>query len=79
MKFDCRNKFDLRYYGQVNWLRLKSSVARKGLVNTFKFGVPFILLAMVTYTNSNYLQLPTRRHECQIIFSEYNYSIREVA
>ena len=30
MKFDRSNKFDLCYYGQVNSLRLKSSV-----VNTF--------------------------------------------
>ena len=31
MKFDRSNKFDLRYYiyGQVNSLRLKSSVASK--------------------------------------------------
>ena len=27
MKFDRSNKFDLCYYGQVNSLRLKSSVA----------------------------------------------------
>ena len=26
MKFECSNKFDLCYYGQVNLLRLKSSV-----------------------------------------------------
>ena len=30
MKFDRSNKFDLCYYGQVNSLRLKSSVASKG-------------------------------------------------
>ena len=29
MKFDRSNKFDLCYYGQVNSLRLKSSVASK--------------------------------------------------
>ena len=29
MKFDRTNKFDLCYYGQVNSLRLKSSVASK--------------------------------------------------
>ena len=29
MKFDCSNKFDLCYYGQVNSLLLKSSVASK--------------------------------------------------
>ena len=29
MKFDRSNKFDLRYYGQVNSLRQKSSVASK--------------------------------------------------
>ena len=35
MKFDRSNKFDLCYYGQVNSLRLKSSVASKGQVNPF--------------------------------------------
>ena len=35
MKFDRSNKFDLCYYGQVNLLRLKSSVASNGQVNTF--------------------------------------------
>ena len=29
MKFDRSNKFDFCYYGQVNSLRLKSSVALK--------------------------------------------------
>ena len=29
MKFDRSNKFDFCYYGQVNSLRLKSSVASK--------------------------------------------------
>ena len=29
MKFDRSNKFDLCYYGQVNSLRLKSSIASK--------------------------------------------------
>ena len=29
MKFDRSNKFDLCYYGKVNSLRLKSSVASK--------------------------------------------------
>ena len=29
MKFDRSNKFDLCYYGQVNSLRLKSSVVSK--------------------------------------------------
>ena len=29
MKFDRSNKFDLCYYGQVNSLRIKSSVASK--------------------------------------------------
>ena len=45
MKFDRSNKFDFCYYGQVNSLRLKSSVASNGQVNTL--GVTFILLAMV--------------------------------
>ena len=35
MKFDRSNKFDFCYYGQVNSLRLKSSVASKWAVNTF--------------------------------------------
>ena len=29
MKFDCSNKFDFCYYGQVNSLQLKSSVVSK--------------------------------------------------
>ena len=29
MKFDCSNKFDLCYYGQVNSLQVKSSEASK--------------------------------------------------
>ena len=32
--FDCNNKFDMYYYGQVNSLRLKSSLASKWQVNT---------------------------------------------
>ena len=35
MKFDRSNKFDLCYYGQVNSLRLQSSVASNGPVNNF--------------------------------------------
>ena len=35
MKFDRSNKFDLCYYGQVNSLRLKSTVDSKWQVNTF--------------------------------------------
>ena len=35
MKFDRSNKFDFCYYGQVKSLRLKSSVASNGQVNTF--------------------------------------------
>ena len=36
MKFDRSNKFDFCYYGQVNSLRLKSSVATKrASTNTF--------------------------------------------
>ena len=45
MKFDRSNKFDLYYYGQVNSLRLKSSVASKWGKKT-PLGVTFILLAM---------------------------------
>ena len=46
MKFDHSNKFDLCYYGQVNSLRLKSSVASKWAGKHF-CGVTFILLAMI--------------------------------
>ena len=38
MKFDRSNKFDFSYYGQINSVRLKSSVAskfRNGQANTF--------------------------------------------
>ena len=42
----CINKFDLCYYGQVNSLPLKSSVASKW-AGKHLWGVPFILLAMV--------------------------------
>ena len=35
MKFDRSNKFDLCYYGQVNSLRLKSTVASNRQVNAF--------------------------------------------
>ena len=35
MKFVRSNKFDLCYYGQVNSLRFKSSVASKWAVNTY--------------------------------------------
>ena len=41
MKFDRSNKFDLCYYGQVNSLRLKSSVASKWQVNTFGGNIYF--------------------------------------
>ena len=46
MKFDRSNKFDLCYYGQVNSLRLKSSVVSKWAYET-PLGVTFILLAIV--------------------------------
>ena len=46
MKFDRSNKFDLCYYGQVNSLRLKSSVTSKWASKRL-WGVTFILLAMV--------------------------------
>ena len=36
MKFDCRNKLDFCDYGQVNSLRLKSSVASILLLNPLK-------------------------------------------
>ena len=38
MIFAASNKFDLCYYGQVNSLRLKSSVALKWQIDTFFFG-----------------------------------------
>ena len=42
MKFDRSNKFDLCYYGQVNSLRLKYSVAsQNGQVNTFGSNIYF--------------------------------------
>ena len=41
MKFDHGNKFDLCYYGQVNSIRLKSSVASNGQVNTFGGNIYF--------------------------------------
>ena len=44
MKFDGSNKFDLCYYGQVNSLRLKSSVATKW-ASKHLWRVTFILLA----------------------------------
>ena len=46
MKFDRSNKFDFCYYGQVNSLQLKSSVASKGACKHL-WGVPFILLLML--------------------------------
>ena len=47
MKFDRSNKCDLCYYGQVNSLRLKPSVAWKWISTLSPLGVTFILLAMV--------------------------------
>ena len=41
MKFDRSNKIDLCYYGQVNSLRLKSSVALKWATNTFGSNIYF--------------------------------------
>ena len=42
MKFYRSNKFDLYYYGQINSLRLKSSVASKWvIVNSFRSNVYF--------------------------------------
>ena len=46
MKFDHSNKFDLCYYGQVNSLGLKTSVASKW-ASKHLWGETFILLAMV--------------------------------
>ena len=48
MKFDRSNKFDLCYYGQVNSLRLKSSVFSKWTI-AHLYGVAYILLAMVLF------------------------------
>ena len=45
MKFDRSNKFDLCYYGQVNSLRLKSSVASKRANNHLRGTI--YLLAIV--------------------------------
>ena len=44
MKFDRSNKFDFCYYGQVNSLRLKSSVASKWQVNTFGGNIYFAVV-----------------------------------
>ena len=41
MKFDRSNKFDLCYNGQVNCVRLKSSVASKWQVNSFGSNIYF--------------------------------------
>ena len=42
MKFDCSNKFDFCYYGQVNSQLLKSRVASKGnIVSTFRGNIYF--------------------------------------
>ena len=41
MKFDRSNKFDSCYYGQVNSLRLKSSLVRNGQENTFEGNIYF--------------------------------------
>ena len=46
MKFDRSNKFDFCYYGQVNSLRLKSTLALKW-ESKHLWEVTFILLAMV--------------------------------
>ena len=56
MKFDRSNKFDLCYYGQVNSLRLKSSVASKWARKHLR-GVTFILLAMVPWEEMGFLTL----------------------
>ena len=41
MKFDSSDKFDLCYYGQINSLRLKSSVASKWQANTYGGNIYF--------------------------------------
>ena len=41
MKFDRSNKFHLCYYGQVNTLRLKSSVASKWALSIFGGNIYF--------------------------------------
>ena len=51
MKFDLSNKFDFCYYGQVNSLRLKLSVASKW-ASKHPWGVTFILLAMLQHTHN---------------------------
>ena len=42
MKLDRSNKFHLSYYGQVNSLRLKSSVASKSVFSTFGGNIYFV-------------------------------------
>ena len=41
MKFDRSNKFDACYYGQVNSLRLKSSVASKWASEHFQGSITY--------------------------------------
>ena len=56
MKFYRSNKFDFCYYGQVNSLRIKSSVASKWASKLLGEGVTFILLAMVHIRHWNLAQ-----------------------
>ena len=74
IKFDCSNKFDLCYYGQINSLLLKSSVASKW-TSKHHWGITFILLAMVQYILLWFLCIVkdvTLKH----IFSETSFNIR---
>ena len=66
-EFDRSNKFDLCYYGQVNSLRLKSSVASKW-ANKYLLGVTFILLAMAP---CRYKNLSTVNIDFAYLFPRY--------
>ena len=61
-------KFDFCYYGQVNSLRLKSSVALKWASKNL-WGVTFILLVMVLHI------LPVVNHQCVSVINNKNSSV----
>ena len=76
MKFDHSNKFDLCYYGQVNSLRLKSSVALKW-ASKHILAVTFILQAIVRqlkYVNWHAIYVHTNSLPSLIVKLLYTYS-----
>ena len=56
MKFDRSNKFDLCYYGQVNSLRLKKSVASKW-ASKHLWGVITLLAVVHRHMNECFKQI----------------------